>query len=341
MLAIPSPSGFEHGMATLIRTKLDALGYQHETDDIGNVLVRLEGQNKDASLCCYASHMDEIGFEITSIEADGTLRAKRSGGLLPWKFGEGPVEILASKTKGANSIQGILSMGSTHTAAAKGNQGQVITWDNVRILTGLSIEQLADAGIEVGSAGVPITEGRGPYIFGNEIDPLVAAWTFDDRLGCVTLLRLLEQLKKDNVKLNAPTLIAFTVQEEIGGFGAKHLCKHESPDIFVAVDGSPIPPETDLTLDGRPAAWRKDRLAEYDETLLLEFQKAATQAGTELQIASYDSAASDASMVASDGAKARIACFGHVRENSHGFEVARFSVFDNILNTLLAFMTSK
>jgi putative aminopeptidase FrvX len=60
--------------------------------------------------------------------------------------------------------------------------------------------------------------------------------------------------------------------------------------------------------------------------------------GTELQTAVYDGAASDASLLAYAGLAPRIACVGHVRENSHGYEVARLSVFDNLLKTLVQFI---
>jgi putative aminopeptidase FrvX len=67
--------------------------------------------------------------------------------------------------------------------------------------------------------------------------------------------------------------------------------------------------------------------------------KEAHRAETELQPAVYASTASDASMVYAVGGAERVACFGHVRENSHGYEVARLRVFDNVLNTLLQFVT--
>jgi len=54
----------------------------------------------------------------------------------------------------------------------------------------------------------------------------------------------------------------------------------------------------------------------------------------------YDGAASDASLVYSTGGAQRVACFGHVRENSHGYEVARLSVFDNVFKTLVQFVTT-
>ena len=43
-------------------------------------------------------------------------------------------------------------------------------------------------------------------------------------------------------------------------------------------------------------------------------------------------------MVYDVGGTQRIACFGHVRENSHGFEVARLAVFDNVHKVLVEFV---
>src|SRR5690606_484277 len=167
-----------------------------------------------------------------------------------------------------------------------------------------------------GSTAVPIQAMRGPVLFGPAADPLVAAWTFDDRMGVVALLRLLERLKWDGLQPVHPTLIAFTVHEEGGGQGAKILADRERPPIFISVDGAPIPAGTPLSLDGRPAIWSKDRLVHYDQALLRALMAAAQRAGTELQPVVYNGAASDASLVSYAGGAYRVACFGHVRENS-------------------------
>ena len=47
---------------------------------------------------------------------------------------------------------------------------------------------------------------------------------------------------------------------------------------------------------------------------------------------------SDASKAYEVGAADRVATLGQVRENSHGYEVARLSVFDNLLKTLVQFL---
>jgi putative aminopeptidase FrvX len=331
LLHVPAPSGWEEGLRAVIIPKLTEMGYEYEQDAAGNLLVRLNGRNLDAPLTIYASHMDEIGFVVTKIEPDGRLRLDRSGGLHPWKLGEAPVQILGDE----ETITGVLSMGSTHGA---GQSDKAITWQDVHVLTGLTPAQLQTKGVRVGSPGVPIADGRGPHLFGDPDDPLIAAWTLDDRAGVVTLLRLLARLKEEEVGPYAPTIIAFVTSEELGGHGAKHLARHEQPEIFIAVDGAPIPAGVPLEIDSRPAIWSKDRLATYDQQLLQQLSQSALAAGTELQTAVYDGAASDASLLAYAGLAPCIACIGHVRENSHGYEVARLSVFDNLLETLLHFI---
>jgi putative aminopeptidase FrvX len=332
-LLVPSPSGSETGVAEIIQNKLTDIGYAHEIDPAGNIRVRLPGRESESPLFVFAAHMDEIGMVVTNIESNGDLRVTRSGGLYPWKLGEGPLDIFGDHA----SIQGILSMGSTHTAKAA---EQSVTWEDVRVITGLSPDQLKKAGVRPGTTLLPTHERRGPVIFGDEADPLVGAWTFDDRMGCVTLLRLLESLENDALTPKHPTIIAFTTREEIGRHGAKYLARSTNPEVFVSVDGSPVPPGSPLKTDGRPGIWSKDRIAQYNQDLIGAFSEAALIAGTELQAVVYDGAASDASLVSYALGVPKIVCIGHVRENSHGYEVARLSVFDNLLDTLVEFFKS-
>ncbi|NJN82412.1 MAG: M20/M25/M40 family metallo-hydrolase [Caldilineaceae bacterium] len=255
------PDWREEQVAALIRRKLDEWGYAHNTDGAGNVVVHLAGRDPDAPLCCFAAHMDEIGMVVTSIDADGSLQVARSGGLHPWKLGEGPVEVLGDH----GSIQGILSMGSTHSTTAGAS---AVTWADTRVITGLTPSQLAAAGIRPGSTAVPVRGVCGPIVFGDPTDPLVGAWTFDDRMGVVALLLLLEALKRGQIMPHHPTVVAFTVHEEGGGHGAKVLAQRLQPETFIAIDGCPMPPGAPLVLDSRPGIWSKDRTAHYDQRLV-------------------------------------------------------------------------
>jgi len=331
MLSVPAPSGREEMLADIVRGKLDEMSYDHQTDPAGNVTVHLPGYQSDAPPIMLAAHMDEIGMVVTGIDPDGSLRIDRSGALFPYKLGERPVTIVGD----GEPITGVASIGSTHTGNAEVRQ---VTWSDVRIITGLTPQQLYEAGIRVGSTAVPVTEGRGPIVFGPANDPLVGAWTFDDRAGVVTLIRLLEAIRGHDITPARSLIVGFTVHEEGGCHGAKVLAMREKPEIFLAVDGCPMPTGTDLVLDSRPVVWSKDRLCHLDQLLIGSLRTAASQAGFDLQTAVLNFAMSDASAVYNAGAAPRVGIIGHNRENSHGFEVAKLRVFDNVLNTLFAFI---
>lgn len=330
LLDAPAPPGCEERIAEIIRGKIEEFGFKHETDHAGNVMVRLDGKSKDKSAIILAAHMDEIALAVTNIEPDGRLSVRKSGGLVPHKVGERMFDVIGDH----EVIQGVLSFGSTHAAG----RDKTPTWDEYRIFTGLKLEQLKKAGVRPGSSAVPSREGRGPFIMGDPDDPFVAAWTFDDRMGVVALLRLLEEIKRDGIVPSQPLIVAFTVHEEGGCHGAKVLAQRESPEVFVAIDGCPITPEAPLKLDGRPGIWSMDRCVNYDQRLVRFFLRAADDAGTELQPAVYNHAFSDAGAVYDVGAAPRTVVIGQVRENSHGYEVARLSVFDNLLKTLVQFV---
>ncbi len=333
LLDVPAPSGREERMGRLITRKVQELGYSCETDPAGNLLVRIGGRDPKAPLVVMAAHMDEIGMVVTHIEPDGRLLVAPSGGLMPHKIGECILDIIGD----GNPVPGVLTVGlSGHTYDVK----RSLTWDDCYVTTGLSPAELAEAGIRVGSTAVPTRGRRGPLIFGTKSDPLLAAWLFDDRMGCVTLLRLLEAMRREKITPAFPLIAAFTVQEEGGCYGAKVLANRERPEVFIALDGCPVTPEAPLVLDGRPGVWTKDAKAHYDQSLVRDLLRMAHKAGTELQPAVYKTAYGDASAVFDAGGAPRVALVGHVRENSHGFEISRLSVFDNLLKTLLVFVRS-
>lgn len=331
LLHVPAPGGREDLIAELIRDKITKLGHCCETDPSGNLIVRIEGRNPEAPTVILAAHMDEIAMVVSKIETDGSLRVRPSGGLLPWKTGEIPVEILGDN----HNLGGVLSMGSTHNLEALNKTA--LGWADVKIITGMTKTGLSEAGVRPGSTAVPARDIRGPYFMGDPSDPLISAWSFDDRAGCVTLIRLLNELKNRAIKPYHPTLVCFTVNEEIGCHGAKNLCFREKPEVFVAVDGCPVIDDDLTQLDGRPGIWSKDSQTNYDQRLLRDFLTLAKEAGTDLQVMTFERAGSDAGAVHSCGLAPRVAIIGHVRANSHGFDIARLSCFDNSLAVVLKF----
>ena len=213
LLAVPSPSGREERLAAVIAEKIRRLGYEPEIDGAHNITVRVNPMGSEDGAMILAAHSDEIGAVVTGINPDGSLRVDRSGGLTPTKIGESPVEIVGD----GDLVRGVLSQGSGHTQAASSGS---LEWKEVRVITGLAPAQLAERGVRAGSTVVPARFLCGPMIFGDAEDPLVAAWTFDDRMGCVALLRLLEEIRESSIRPPRPLLVCFTVHEEGGCHGA-------------------------------------------------------------------------------------------------------------------------
>lgn len=329
LLAIPSPSGFEGRMADAVCAELNRIGSPGIQDAAGNVLVRIPGADPSRTPVFFAAHMDEIGMTVTHVHPDGSLGVARLGGLFPWKLGEAPVVIVGDET----DVTGMLSLGSGHSRRVV-EAGP--SWDSARILTGRSPEALAATGVRVGSPAVPATMVRGPVVFGETDTPWVGAWTFDNRLGMTACLQALAALHAKNLQPRSPLVVTFTVEEETGCCGAKALASRERPEIFVAVDGSPLVPECPVPLDGRPAIRSRDRLATYDQQLLQQIHAIASETGVDMETVVYAGAASDASAVYAAGACPCVACLGYVRASSHGYEVTPLRTFDALTQTLTA-----
>lgn len=330
LLAVPSPPGHEKAMAARIGAELERMGFAYSADGSGNLRVPLDCDAPDRPLTVMAAHMDELGLTVVGIDPDGALRVIPSGRLEVFKTGERPMVVLGTE----RLVTGVLSLGSSHQASREAP----VSWRDARVITGLSPEALADAGVRVGSTMTVSCEARGPVFLGDPRDPLVAAWTFDDRMGCVALLRLLDAIRQEKIRPRRPILVAFTTHEEGSCHGAMSLCQRLQPEVFLAVDGCPVTADMPLTLDGRPAVWSRDSKAIYDPRLVQTLCRLAEKEGVELQHAVYQNAASDASAAYAVGAVERVAFMGHVRENSHGYEVARLSVFDRVLQVLRRFV---
>lgn len=335
LLAIAAPPGREQAMGAKITQLIQAMGYTCETDPAGNVLVRIPGKDSAAGTAVLAAHQDEIGVLVTRVEPDGSLCVANSGALLPMKIGERPLTIIGDH----GQATGVLCFGSTH---GDGVNQVAPQWSKMRLVTGLTVEELAKIGIRPGSTAVPLAEHRGPVLFGNDADPFVAAWTLDDRMGMIAQLRLLKVMKEENLQSHRPLIVAFTIHEEGGCHGAKVLAQRERPEIFIAVDGCGILAENGLRNDGSPVVWSHDHYGHLDQKLVVTLCDAAKAAGHKAQVNVFlKGAYSDATAVYNVGAAPRVGIIGHARENSHGYEYTPLSSFNNLLDTLVQLIKAK
>src|SRR5689334_1842941 len=80
MMLIPGLSGHEGRVRRHIARQLKELGLATRTDRLGNLIATLEGDAKAPSVMLF-THMDQLGFVVRKIEADGFIRVERLGGV--------------------------------------------------------------------------------------------------------------------------------------------------------------------------------------------------------------------------------------------------------------------
>jgi len=196
-----------------------------ETDTAGNLWVRT-GQGEGPVVI--VAHLDEIGFRVDTINADGTLSIRNRGGFILSLF-EGKPALIHS---GGADIPGIFlprDSGLTRRAPPP-----------LRLSVGATTRAGAESlGVTVGQT---VTM---PKQYVRLAGTRATARSFDDRMGCAALILALRRL--DRSKLKHPVIFLFSTREEIGLEGAAAAARQlgtttrrvHAIDTFVSAD-SPL-----------------------------------------------------------------------------------------------------
>ncbi|MEZ0326387.1 MAG: hypothetical protein ACAH95_10815 [Fimbriimonas sp.] len=319
LVSIPGPPGQEGLVREAVAGHVSRLGYAHQSDVRGNLVVRL-GSGKPRILV--TAHMDEIAMIVRQVEPDGHLVVGALGGMFPWKLGEGPVLVMAS----GGAVTGVLSFGSIHTEDPSSNvrraDGASIDWSMTRVITGLSAEELAMRGVRPGTRVVVHPSRRELVRMGE----LVGGYFLDDRADVVSWLLALEQLKG----FEGEVIFAATAAEEVGGLGALWLMLQEPPEICIALELGPAVPDAPIEISANPTVWVNDSYSAMQAADIDLVADAGKRLGMDLQFQALSRGGSDASCAASRGFCARPITLGLAMENSHGFEIMHVDAMDRL-----------
>lgn len=256
LVACHAPPGEEREIEAVIWREFEAThpptgsttGLKVWQDGATNIYAHLPGQGPKVMIC---AHKDELGMIITHIQPDGRLKVTNIGGALPWKYGEGPVDVLADD---GSAIRAILSVGSVHTRSgpmAELKSSRALTWDLVTLFTGLAPDQLAAKGVHAGSRAVVARERKAIQRLGEYI----ASYALDDRMGLVAIVAGLKEMAQTTRTEERPDCyFVATHGEEIGMLGAVRAAQVLQPEICIAIDTSPVTHDTPTALDPRPSS---------------------------------------------------------------------------------------
>ena len=330
LVALPGPPGQEDAVREAVALHLDALGCVHRTDARGNLLIAPPGIQTipEHPRIVVMAHLDEIALLVVRIEDSGLLIVTPLGGAYPWKWGEGPVSILAP----GDPLTGILSFGSIHssskTSPAVRAREDALTWDMARIFTGLRAGELDALGVRPGTR-VALHPSRRTL---TEFGAFVSAPFLDDRADLAALLLVLAAMPPatNNGKEQGGVLLAATAAEEVGGHGALFLLRQCGAEIGLALEVGPRTPEAPFVLDAQPTVWVNDSYSAMQPADIALVADAARQIGLTPHFQALARGGSDASCAASHGLVARPITLAFGAENSHGHEIMHCDAVNNL-----------
>lgn len=221
-------SGFEHDIRSYMRAQITPLVDSVEQDGLGGIFGVKKSRVTDAKTVMVAAHMDEVGFMIAQITANGFFKVVPLGG---WN----PTVVSAQRftLKASNGQNYPVISSSIPPHLLRGTNGQ----QNLQVTDILfdggftDKDEVLSFGIKQGDTIVPdvstIKTANGKNIISK-------AW--DNRYGCTMVLEALETLQNDNLDSNL--VMGANVQEEVGLRGAKPAVTKFQPDLFFAVDCS-------------------------------------------------------------------------------------------------------
>lgn len=339
LVAIPGPPGQEEAVRKAVAAHAKALGCPCHADERGNLLIGLPGTEAvpETANIVVMAHLDEIALMVVRVEGDGLLAVAPLGGLMPWKWGEGPVTILAA----GEPLTGILSFGSIHSAdrshPATRAREDALTWEMARIFTGLTPPEIFALGIHPGIRIALHPSRRTVTEFGSH----VAAPFLDDRADLAAMLLALEALSRASSeaairRYQGGILFAATAEEEVGGHGALWLLQKYRPAIGIALEVGPRVPESVFPIDLHPTVWVNDSYSAMQARDLELVAAAAADEGLSPHWQALSRGGSDASCAAANGLVARPITLAFAAENSHGYEIMHRKALRNLARLLTA-----
>ena len=267
---INAPSGHEQAIRRFLLDELKKLGFAPVLDRMGNVVVVKEGTgDAPRKRVMVSAHMDEVGLIVTSATEDGYLRIAAAGGIDP--------RVLVSKrvTVGDDKLPGVIGAVPIHLQSAA-ERKHVLSMDELLVDIGAKDKDEAERKAPMGT----YISFDTPYVeYG---DGFACGKAFDDRVGCLSLLRLLQE------ELPVDLVACFVSEEEVGCRGAKVASFAKAPDKGIAIDvtawgDTPGTKQPDIKLGEGIAVKVMDRGSISNPDLREALLAAGAQAGVKTQ----------------------------------------------------------
>lgn len=223
------PSGFEEEVVSALKGYIDDLDMT--VDKMNNVYLSLKSNTGNRPIIMLDAHLDEVGFMVQSIQANGLIRIATLGG---WVNTNIPAHTVLIKTQIGTYVKGIVASKPPHFMTDQ-EKAAPIEIENLLIDLGVTCRDdvYSQFGVQVGDPVAPDVTFE--Y---NEKMGILFGKAFDNRIGCASVVETMRRLK--NIEgLPFDVIGALASQEEVGTRGAYVTSQVVQPDFAIVFEGSP------------------------------------------------------------------------------------------------------
>ena len=225
LLAAPSPVGYEAEGQKVWMAYMKSVADCVEEDSYGSAVARLD-VNSDVMTVMLEAHADEIGMVVQFISEKGFVYLNKLGGSDSTIARGKRAVVHARKGK----VFGVIGNTAIHLQDRKNGGAKQPEWKEIFLDIGAESREEA---LEMVQVGDPVT-----YMDGLEFmnDELITSRALDNRIGGFAIAMAMKALRERRSELRVNVLALNSVQEEVGGFGARMMSYRHMPDAAIVTD---------------------------------------------------------------------------------------------------------
>lgn len=225
LLITPSPTGYESEGQKVWKNYISKFTDKVESDAYGSAIAKID-TNPDVVTVMIEAHADEIGMVVQHISDDGYVTLNKLGGSDSTIARAKKVYIHNKQGR----VTGVVGNTAIHLQDNKNGGGKQPSWKDIFVDIGVNSKEEALQMVQIGD----------PVTYTDEVDflndEIITARALDNRIGGFILSQVMKTISKNRKNLKVNVIALNSVQEEVGGFGARMMSYRHMPDVAIVTD---------------------------------------------------------------------------------------------------------
>lgn len=225
LLITPSPTGYESKGQKTWMDYISKFSDKVESDPYGSAIAKIN-TSSDVMTVMLEAHADEIGMVVQHISDDGFVYLNKLGGSDSTIARAKRVFIHTKNGK----ISGVTGNTAIHLQDKKNGGGKEPAWKDIYVDIGVTSRDEALKAVQIGD----------PVTYSDDVeylnDDTISARALDNRIGGFAIAQAMKKISQQKKNLAVNVIALNSVQEEVGGFGARMMSYRHMPDAAIVTD---------------------------------------------------------------------------------------------------------